>query len=411
MRNLLFSLLLLPLSLYAQWTQVSSLPATFQTHHSFGFSIDNKGYLVSGEVVNQFGIPQFVNDFYTYSPSTDTWTELDFFPGGARAFAIGDVWDDKAYFGFGITKDPGTGIEEYKKDLWVYDPETSNWTELASCPCQPRIHPSFVTNNGKIYLGLGGAEFGNLNDWWEYDIATDTWTQKANFPSFERHHPYQFSIGDYVYTGFGHGSLGDQIYDAWYRYDPSNDTWLEVESLPAEGRVAGTQFSHDGYGYALSGDGEDHSSMNEGEFWKYDESDDSWTQLPSHPGASRWAPASFILEDHVYIINGTSFGDYQDEVYKYNLSSEPVNVEELDHKILDISPNPFTNNISIRNLSQMESMEQLSIQIVNTLGEIVYQTSKINSSELNLHHLTNGVYILNVLKNDAVISKQKLVKE
>lgn len=411
MHKILYFLFVIPFSVFAQWTQVSSLPSTFQTHHSFGFAINNTGYLVSGEVQDQFGSPQFVDEFYSYTPSTDTWTQLDDFPGSKRGFAIGDVWNDKAYFGFGLSINATSGAEIYNNDLWVFDPTTSSWTELTSCPCQPRIHPTFVSHQGKIYLGMGGTQFGNLDDWWAYDIATDTWDQKADFPSFERHHPYHFSIGDYVYSGFGHGSLGDQIYDAWYRYDPSNDTWLEVESLPAEGRVAGTQFSHDGFGYVLSGDGDDHSSMVEGEFWRYDETTDNWLQLPSHPGNSRWAPASFVLEDHIYIINGTSFGSYIEEVYKFDLANEPVGVNELDNNLIKISPNPFKNVITLENNSSEFNIDNTFIQIVNALGVIVVENKQTNSSKLDLSKLDNGVYFLNLYSENELISKQKIVKE
>lgn len=37
----------------------------------------------------------------------------------------------------------------------------------------------------------------------------------------------------------------------------------------AEGRVAGTQFSYLDEGYVLSGDGDDHLSMERGEFWRW----------------------------------------------------------------------------------------------------------------------------------------------
>jgi len=60
--------------------------------------------------------------------------------------------------------------------------------------------------------------------------------------------------------------------------------------------VAGTQFSYNGFGYVLSGDGDNHGSMNTGEFWAYDPVTDTWDELPPHPEGSRWAPASFIID-------------------------------------------------------------------------------------------------------------------
>ena len=296
------------------WEQVSSIPGSFsESHHSFAFSLDGMGYIVTGN--SEFGVR---DDFYQYNPSTDSWTALAPFPGGGRGFAIGDTLDGKAYFGFGT--DGGTRLN----DLWVFDPADMSWTELASCPCEARIHPALVAQKGKVFVGMGGGiDSGNMNDWWVYDIASNSWSQKDDFPSSVRHHPYQFGIGDYVYTGLGHGS---DIYNDWYKFSIEDETWTQVASLPGEARVAGTQFSFNGIGYVLSGDGDDHSSMESGEFWSYDPVADAWTQLPAHPGTSRWAPASFVIDGSVYLINGTTYtpflgNEYISEVYKFDLYS------------------------------------------------------------------------------------------
>ena len=50
----------------------------------------------------------------------------------------------------------------------------------------------------------------------------------------------------------------------------------------------------------LSGDGDDHNPLSAGEFWRYDPSNDLWTQLTSHPGDAIWAPGSFVIGCDAY---------------------------------------------------------------------------------------------------------------
>ncbi len=395
-------------SLVAQWTEVSPPPEPFRTDHSFGFAIDGTGYILTGKTPDELSAA-----FFSYSPDTDAWTQLPDFPGGTRGFGIGDVWEDKAYFGFGTGTSPGDSVEEQKNDLWEFDPLSGKWTELTSCPCNPRLHPSFVTHKGNIYLGLGsGSGIGNLDDWWVYNIESDTWTQKVDFPSHARHHPYQFAIGDFVYAGFGHGSVEPKIYDSWFQYNPENDSWLEVASIPSQGRVAGTQFSHNGFGYVLSGDGDDHDSMETGEFWKYDGELDQWEELPPHPGSSRWAPASFIIDDEVYIINGSSFGNYDVKTYKYDLGDPSTETVDISGKNinLEVYPNPFTTQLTLK-WKESDIPTGALIRLLDPYGRIVYQ-STINSTgtQLLVPDLISGVYFLDVMTQDAYHKKQVVLK-
>ncbi|MEZ4883688.1 MAG: kelch repeat-containing protein [Chitinophagales bacterium] len=376
------------------WVQVASLPNEFsQTYHSFGFGIDGKGYLVSGYSTQA----DENKNFYQYNPTTDEWTRLDDFPGAARAYAIGDIWDGKAYFGFG--RDESNNLN----DLWVFDPTNMSWTQLESCPCMARIHPAMIAHNGKVFVGMGGTTNGNAKDWWEYDITSNSWSQKPDFPAPARHHPYQFGIGNYIYTGLGHGS--GFISNEWFQYDPINETWLQVADLPSNGRVAGTQFSHNGIGYVLSGENEDHSSMPTGEFWAYDPALDTWEELPPHPDRSRWAPASFVIDGEVYIINGETYvglgaSEFQTAVYKYDLEKGAVNTEEFvkDNTIFQAFPNPFSDALNLKWDAQINS-KNVSIQVFDIHNRLILQIDGLHD-KIDLSTAPNGLLRVELTTNE-----------
>ena len=290
-------------------------------HHPITFSNDNYGFVVSGS---------YMNDVYKYDKNNNSWTQLQDFPAIGRGYSYGVSIGDKAYVGLGSTS---TGL--YPKDWWEYNMNNDTWTQMSDFPGDGRNHPAMIIVNNNIYMGCGSNDNGNLNDWWEYNTSSDTWTQKTSLIGNTRHHPFYFGVGNYAYVGFGHGSVPgpgsnpssfSAIYNDFFRYNPNNDTWLQMSNFPGEARVAGTQFSYDNKGYILSGDGDDHSPLNSGEFWQYDPVTDLWNQLDDHPGNAIWAPGNFVIGCDVYFLlgqdNNSSVPTTPISVYKYKLNND-----------------------------------------------------------------------------------------
>ena len=338
------------------WEPVATLPDGHLTNHAFGFAVEGTGYLVAGQTPEGFSTAM-----YAYDPSANSWSALPDFPGEPRGYTIGDVWAGDAWMGFGLNDDGALN------DLWKYDASEGTWTEMASCPCEARYHPAFIAYEGHIYMGLGSGNGMDLNDWWDYDMASNTWSQKPSLPAPGRHHPYQFALDGVIYTGFGHN--GPDIFNTWFAYDPVNEYWSQVANLPAQGRVAGTQFAHNGIGFALSGDGESHSSMDEGEFWAYNPQSDNWSQWPSHPGMSRWAPASFVIDDEAYLLQGMSYDpgtfEYMASNWKFSLVPALQNDVALDGFVGDLDlcgDLPVAIVAQIRNMGS-QSPASLTLQM------------------------------------------------
>ena len=321
MKKGLVVLLLFPTIILAQgWNQVSNFIGDGR-HHPITFSNNDYGFVVSGS---------YLNDVFKYDKLNDTWSQMQNFPAAGRGYSYAVSVGDKAYMGLGSTS---TGL--YPNDWWEYDMNNDTWIQLQNFPGDGRNHPAMVVVNNKIYMGCGSNDFGNLGDWWEYDILNNSWSQKTNIIGNNRHHPFYFGIGDFAYVGFGHGSIsgpgsnpsaGSYIYNDFYRYNPNNDTWIQLNDFPSEARVAGTQFAYNGKGYILSGDGDDHGPLTDGEFWEYNPASDTWNQLTSHPGDAIWAPGNFVIGCDVYFLlgqnNNPSFPTTPIAVYKYKLSED-----------------------------------------------------------------------------------------
>ena len=315
-----FTLIFSLFSSYSQnWTNHDVFPYN-GVHHPITFSNDSLAFVVAGS---------YTNNVYKYNKLTNLWTQLDDFPGGNRGYAYGVSIDNKAYLGFGSDE-----FGNFYNDLWEYDMINDIWVQLSSLPGPGRNHPAMVVAGNKIFMGCG-SNSSNLNDWWEYDIVNNTWSQKQDLPGNTRHHPFYFGIGDFAYVGFGHGSSPGpgtnpsnslNIFNDFYKYDAVNGFWTQLSNFPSEARVAGTQFSYNGKGYILSGDGDDHTPLDNGEFWEYEPNLDLWTQLNPHPGDAIWAPGNFILGCDVYFLlgqnNNTTPSSFPNAIYKYRLSND-----------------------------------------------------------------------------------------
>ncbi|MBK9272693.1 MAG: T9SS type A sorting domain-containing protein [Saprospiraceae bacterium] len=377
------------------WTRMETMPRSAQArNHPVTFSLDGKGYVTTGNTITN---SLFLKDVWRYDPELNSWEELDTFPGLARGYAYGLAYEGKAYLGFGINPEVG-----FLRDLWEFDPDSEQWTELPSCPCEPRAHPAFLAHKGKLYLAAGGAQSGDLRDFWEYDLKEKMWTQLDTFPGPKRHHPFYFEIGEYVYVGFGHS--GPNIYKDMYRYDPANKLWSQVASLPAQGRVAGTQFSYNGKGYLLSGQGEDHQNFRTGEFWEYDPTSNSWTDLPAHPGSGRWAPGSFMIGHKLFLTCGTpDEGDVKDLwMYEFDdLSNSQILMEDPAF----LSPNPANQFLYLDHANLDLSFPVVVTDVYGKNEQMILPAN----GKLDISSLVPGIYIFSVWINGEWKSRKILV--
>jgi hypothetical protein len=337
----------------------TSLNSALGRHHPITFANETHGFVIGGSTMTVGA----VDDLHIYDEKSNVWTDASSALSGqdfpARTYSYGVVLDEayhpKAYMGFGSDVS-GNRLA----DWWEFDMTTLQFRQLATFPGEGRHHPSMVSvysdeeAGWEIHVGLGDGlvgnlmEFSNFDDYWSYSVNTDQWIQLPNFPSSQRHHPYYFGIDGVSYTGFGHSSKIERDFysfngTAWTQEPDFESYSMDDENnlVTTEARVAGTQFSivlpvrgsTDGgsgelsgaIGFVLSGDGDDHRTMYEGEFHAfYPNAAKKWRTLPSHPGESRWAPGSFVMRGtaRVYFTSGYehSTGKLYSDVWTIDLS-------------------------------------------------------------------------------------------
>lgn len=92
--------------------------------------------------------------------------------------------------------------------------------------------------------------------------------------------------------------------------------------------------------------------------------------------------------------------------YNKLIVNEPSNISEYKqlHNI-EIYPNPVTSAFSIK----AENLSIKYVEVVDLLGNIMLKTSDI-SREINIKHLSDGLYFIRIHTNNDIISK-KIIKK
>ena len=289
------------------WTQKANFPGT-QRGNAVGFTIGHKGYIGTGGQSNysNSGAPVY-RDFYEYNPASDTWTEKDSLGGSARQCAVGFSSNGKGYIGTGVTDlNTGAGMS----DLWEYDTTANTWTQKAAFSGGARFNATAMATGSAAYLSSGGTNTNTYTDLWKYDPIANSWSQKANFPGYERQMAIGFCLGDSCYMGLGFGSaLGqgggnaDGTYNDLWRYDTLSNSW---SNLVPNGKATyePMSFSLGSSGYVLTSDSFLNIHTQVLDLWRFDQNTGAWTQMANFPAGNLSYAASFGIGRYGYIVSG-----------------------------------------------------------------------------------------------------------
>lgn len=236
-----------------------------------------------------------LNDLWRYSPETDSWVDLGATPLTPRVNATACVAQDKVYIGLGFLG-KYSNDSSYMQDWWEYTPATNTWKQLADYPNTYTDRATSFVGNGELYVGYGfcwnyrrdffkydiGANkwdsidvnvsfhgyptrsfggtgctcqgrhfmgtgyYGNSLNWWAELVDGTHWEKRTAVPGRTRTLAASAATKDYLYVtaGMHYGGVnttGEVLRDI-RRYDPHNDRWTYVAILP-EGLINHVCFS------------------------------------------------------------------------------------------------------------------------------------------------------------------------
>lgn len=207
------------------WSVLAPFPALYRPGKSTAsFVIGDKGYVTGGS-----NYPTPHKDLWEYNPATNQWTQKANIPGNlAKAYGRGFTLNNKGYVVCGQVHHGTTAgsIDQQitSRKLICYDPVTNSWSVKASFPGAARVCPSVFVIGGQAYVGPGAqtsnffSEDTFFQDMYKYNTASDTWSPVASSPL----------NGYWPLSGFALGSKGYTVYktttpalpDFMIRYTP-----------------------------------------------------------------------------------------------------------------------------------------------------------------------------------------------
>lgn len=143
------------------------------------------------------------------------------------------------------------------------------------------------------------------------------WFQKSDFGGEARHRATAFTIGNMGYMGTGHiNAAGAVDYEDFWRYDPSSDSWTQIANYPLGKIFHCASFVIGNKGYV--GTGRLTSGSFTKKFYEYDPATNVWTAIADYPGAERRGAVAFVANNKGYVGTGQTGSGYVSDFYSYN---------------------------------------------------------------------------------------------
>jgi N-acetylneuraminic acid mutarotase len=404
---LLFLTLFVQSAMAQQWAQQPSFPGSTRTR-SASFTVDGKMYIMGG-FSNALGD---LTDFWEYDISSGTWTQKPDFPGGARYGAVAFAIGADGYIACGSQDGPNYG------DLWQYNTASGTWTQKATVPERRREAFAFVID-GKAYLGggvvpvLGPNQTWNvaMSDLWQYDPGTDAWTARADLPDFlGRQMCVAGTINGKGYVGLGCNVDEDVNYKSFWEYNPVADAWTAKADFPNDSTTDAAFFVYHSELYVVGGVKLPQVSLAK-QFQKYTPVTGVWTSVGVFDGGAIAGAVAGGNDTVAFIGTGFDGGLFtRTDFWKFpgapvvnpNAIGGPQNPGQ---NTAVIYPNPASGQITVQTGSEIAGLA-----VYDLTGRLLIDQAS-EQSNINIEHLSEGIYHLKISYRDGSSGVLKFVKE
>jgi uncharacterized repeat protein (TIGR03803 family) len=417
--------------------------------------------MASGSGTNSNG------NIFKYNPSTGIYTNLVDFTGTSGSYIglnpMGTLIQATDGDLYGMTGKGGTGG---LGNIFKYNPVTGIFVNLINFSGNSIPYNGgypfgnlIQAKDGKLYgMTEEGTDstFGNI---FSYDPALGIYTPLVNFTGTSGSYMGAIPYGSLIQTSDGNlygmtAEGGTQDSGTIFKYNPTSRVFTNLVSFtgntgsyighyPTADLVQATDGSLYGMTHGLNGD--------YGTIFKYNPTSSVFTNLVnftgisgSYIGGEPWGNLIQASDSNLYgmTYNGGTSG--VGNIFKYNPVSAVFNdlvdftgssgssiglnpfgslleykknttgIFQPENRMNDISlyPNPCNGNMNII----LTGTGYKSIKITDELGEELYSQSidagKQNQNlNINLGNVSNGVYIMQIISGDGVISKRIMVQK
>jgi hypothetical protein len=227
------------------WRKLADFPGTVRKFAA-GFVYGNKIYYGTGE--SKLLASSFLNDWWEYDTTTDSWTRKADFIGGGRSNLNGYSNTSGCFLAYGFNWNQYNGYEAY---IWKYNPETDVWArediDVKGLQKSTRWWMAESVND-EILVGYLNSLYDSNYSFYIFNTNLKTFSPIANFPYHNTWgNPNLMVINSTIYVQASDYSESSKNF---YRYDLTTNTWKLTETNIYTDITYGIAFEAGNVGYA-----------------------------------------------------------------------------------------------------------------------------------------------------------------